>query len=408
MNNISLQQQALLELIKIGIGTSEGSFDFSCLSDTDWVAVMKESMAQSVGVLCFDAAEKVSTFLPKKVYQEWLTYSAKILYNNLNVTNAQDWLVNLFESSNIPYVILKGTSSASFYPSPDKRTLGDVDFITKPELFEQAESLLLKAGCSFVDKYMDLHDVFKKFGVSLENHFDIAGTPEGKAGEIIKSYLMSITDDYVVERACVPFRRPSNKLHGAVILLHTLHHILSAGVGLRHICDWACFVNKTHTEKFWSESLIPLFKSAGLFKFCCILTNITVKFLNVAKPDWLENVDEDATQILVLDVFLSGNFGKKEKKAPGTTMMFTKNSEKQTAISKVRAMFKVLNKTNHIMYPILNSYPWLYPFIVFWRIIRYIFLRIIGKRQSFTKASRYADKMYNLVSKFDLYKTDKE
>lgn len=62
-------------------------------------------------------------------------------------------------------------------------------------------------------------------------------------------------------------------LHQAVILLlHTAHHLVSEGVGLRQLCDWACFVNKTQGEEFWHTKFIPLVKEIGMYNFASILT----------------------------------------------------------------------------------------------------------------------------------------
>ena len=35
----------------------------------------------------------------------------------------------LFENNNIPLVILKGTAAAMYYPKPQLRTMGDIDFL---------------------------------------------------------------------------------------------------------------------------------------------------------------------------------------------------------------------------------------------------------------------------------------
>ena len=54
---LTLAQKAVLELVKIGIETSKGDLDFSALTLDDWKEVVKESKAQTVALLCFDACE---------------------------------------------------------------------------------------------------------------------------------------------------------------------------------------------------------------------------------------------------------------------------------------------------------------------------------------------------------------
>lgn len=408
MNKLSLQQQALLELIKLGIGTSDGSFDFSRLSADDWTAVVDESHNQALGLLCFDATKDFSDLVSKNLYNEWFIRSAKTIAANMRVQSTQKWLTEMLEEHNIPYVILKGFSSASFYPNPDKRPLGDIDFITSPEHLDSVEDLLINNGCTKDENSGIIHYCYFKDGVELELHFEISGTPEGKSGEVVRSYLKGIVDSYVFDSCPDPFRRPTDELHGAVIFLHVLHHILSMGIGLRQICDWACFVNKTHNDSFWKKSLIPMLKEAGLFKFAAILTDATVRYLGIERPLWMPDIDDTLADDFMLEIFRAGNFGKKEKHLAGTAIMLTKDSGKQTLPRKIKAMFRALNSTNHRVYPILDKAPWLYPFIMLWRIIRYLCLSLVGKRQSLVKASRYADERNILLSKFELYKTEGE
>ena len=33
-------------------------------------------------------------------------------------------------------------------------------------------------------------------------------------------------------------RIPAPFHHGLILLLHTVHHMLGEGIGLRHLCDW--------------------------------------------------------------------------------------------------------------------------------------------------------------------------
>ena len=49
----------------------------------------------------------------------------------------------------VPYVILKGTSAAQYYPHPEFRTMGDIDIITRREDYETAyQELRKKNRCS--------------------------------------------------------------------------------------------------------------------------------------------------------------------------------------------------------------------------------------------------------------------
>ena len=46
----------------------------------------------------------------------------------------------------VPYVILKGTSAAQYYPHPELRAMGDIDIITRREDFRKSCNMLLENG----------------------------------------------------------------------------------------------------------------------------------------------------------------------------------------------------------------------------------------------------------------------
>lgn len=407
MKNLTLQQSALLELIKLGIGTSDGSFDFSRLSPRDWDMVMNESKEQSMNVLCFDATKNISVKIPDDTYNVWFLSCAKVMSQNIKILKAQSELTNLLNDNNIPYVILKGASSATFYPDFDKRAFGDIDFIVDSDFLNKTDKLLIENGYKKLERMDTIHYTYYHKTIKVELHFKISGVPDGKSGEILNSCLCNITDNASVVVKPYRFNRPDNSFHGIVILLHILHHILSKGIGLRQICDWACFVQKTHQDDFWIKSLIPTIKAAGLLKFLYIVTDMSVRYFGVNKPSWLIDIPEELSGEFIDEIFRLGNFGRKDKSG-SSGLMFTKDSEKQTLSRKIKALINALNKTNHYCYPVLDKAPWLYPFIMLWRMIRYLFLMLLGKRQSLIAASKYADEKSKLISKFELYKDMEE
>ena len=182
---------------------------------------------------------------------------------------------------------------------------------------------------------------------------------------------------------------------------------MSYGLGVRHLCDWACFVNKTKTYDFWTSKFIPLLKKTGTFKFMCGLTLVCVKYLGVVKPDWCVDVTDDMVDTITKEVFGSGNFGSKNK-VNKSLLMTMKNSEKITVFSKIKVMIYALNKTNHIVFPILKKLPFLYPFIMIYRVLRYLILMCMGKKSSLIETSKYADERNAVYMKYELFRVEDE
>ncbi len=403
---LTVVQQAVLDLLKKGLGISSADPKLSDLSADLWEKVYKECRAQTVQMIGFDALAAEGITLPEKVEHNWFTVAALSLSKSLNVAAAQDALVILLDENHIPYTILKGMASAHYYPDSEKRCAGDIDFLVAGEHIEKTARLLAENGYIQEDKPNENHLAFQKNDEWLELHHSVAGMPDGHSGDLLRAELSSIIENSVTDDR--GFRRPCDMHHGIVILLHTLHHLLSSGLGLRHLCDWACFVKATGDMPFWQEELLPLLHKAGLKKTAFIITEACIKYLDLSRPCWLPQAELDGVDEFMNELLRGGNFGRKDLQLSGTSLMLTKNSENQNALTKIKRMIGALNATNHRLYPILDRMPWLYPFIMVWRMLRYIVLMLMGKRQSLLKASRYADERSKLFKKFELYKTDGE
>lgn len=402
-DTLTVRKQALFELLKIGIGTSEGDFDFSSLSEEDWFAVMDESLTQTVGLLCFDSVGKISAKLPQNVYDKWLKSALGYMASAQKHKKAENKLTALLIANNISYVILKGNSSASYYPDPEKRANGDVDFIVKPEELEKTKQLLCDNGYDLKPDLSDIHYELTYDGMEIELHKRISGIPEGKLGDLFKDTLSDIVEEGQLSNGGCSV--PSDYHHGIVIFLHTLHHMLSCGIGIRQLCDWACFVNSTLERDFWNEKMLPLLKSTGTYVFACALTEACVQNLNIKRPDWCVGVTADQCDSLMEEIYRSGNFGRKIENNKTANSMFAKNGKKLTFFGKIAQLFRSLNETNKKVYPVLNKAPYLYPFIMVYRIIRYLILMLIGERKSLAELSRDASEKNSFFLKYDLYKT---
>lgn len=72
--------------------------------------------------------------------------ASAILAINMQVSYEHTELHDLLTENSIPYVILKGVASASYYPNPVLRTMGDVDFLIDSANFLRVASLLESIG----------------------------------------------------------------------------------------------------------------------------------------------------------------------------------------------------------------------------------------------------------------------
>lgn len=246
---------------------------------------------------------------------EWRKLSTSIIATNMQVSYEHTELHDLLTAHSIPYVILKGVASAAYYPNPILRTMGDVDFLIHPSDIPLVASVLESIGFEKAAGEDDdgIHIAFHRDASTWEMHRSINGIPAGKSGELIKCYLSDIIETAVdYDEGNGVIRIPDDFHHGLVLLLHTASHLTSEGVGLRHLCDWAVFVNHFNASQF-TELFEDKLKVCGLWRFAQLLSLTSVQYLKLPYQSWMGEADDDLLEQLITDIMDGGNFGHKDE-----------------------------------------------------------------------------------------------
>lgn len=370
---------ALLNLIKKSVFNVEVSFP----EDTDWEAVRREAEVQTVVALA-------GTAVPKTEYEKWRVPAAQSTAHYIRVLFEQTNLVNLFIKNNIPLVILKGAAAAVYYPDPQYRTMGDIDFIVSPEHYQDAVKLMENNGYVPEEADEERHRGFSKGGIAFELHcryshkeFDIEPI---------------VTDG--MERAVIrtlsghSFPTLPDFENGFVILEHIYHHIHNA-IGIRQIIDWAVFVNRVLNDENYKKGFLPLIESVGLVAFAETLTKMCKMYIGL--PDtfsWCDGADADSATEL-MQIFVSkGNFGIKAfYKGKRSLQKFTFNAKRN-------GFFKTLQETGVSNFPICQR-NWLFrPFAWLFQTVHFVWRGIVA----LLKRERLIKDINDGKKKADLYK----
>ena len=89
-----------------------------------------------------------------------------------------------------------------------------------------------------------------------------------------------------------------------------LHHMSSEGLGLRHLCDWGAFVNKTSQLDFWANDFIPFLNKLGLTKYASIMASVCHKYMGIDMPACLPVADDAICEDIINDIFSKFCVGK--------------------------------------------------------------------------------------------------
>ena len=390
---LTKEQKLLIDVLSEALFPAGKAFS---ADGADFLKLWNESQLQTVSVLVFNKiplncfSDDVASFV-KKQLNSWFL-------KNILIAREHTHIHEMMKAAGIPYVIIKGMASARFYPDDLMRMMGDVDFLVPDCDMGRVDKILSADGYTSVKKEHSHHITYNKNGVRAEMHFLPPGIPEGKTGELIKSFFCNVTEDAKEASTSVgSITVPSDFHHGLLLLLHTIHHLTGDGLGLRHLCDWAVFVS-SFTDDAFRNMFEERLKSAGMWEFAKILTKTCEMFLGA--PCKLQNndADENICIRLILDIFSSGNFGQKNENRSHESLLISSKNEK--GIKEKSLILQGIKSVNEIVYrnwPLVRKYKFLLP--VGWLFFggRYIFRSLAGKRPGihlksvFTEAGQRKD-----------------
>ena len=305
MQPLNKTQTALLDLLAKALFQKQVN-----ITVADWRALYREANVHKVFPCVFEVS---------KAYVEdeaLLAKSAKFARHCVARTVAINYahceLHRTLSAHHIPYVSFKGLVSSLYYPQPELRTAGDVDFYVNPADFEACEAVLKENGYEWVEDG-GKHVVYQKNGEFLELHRTLNGIPDNAVGKQIETDVFGDLVQTAVAHSDGQgtVMIPDTFHHGMILLLHTLSHMMKEGIGLRHLCDWAVFAssisNKTFTALFETK-----LQSYGLWRFAQVLSLCAVRYLGAPKMAWQGEADETLLQNMMCDIMASGNFGEKD------------------------------------------------------------------------------------------------
>ena len=345
-------QKALLEYVASALFHAKTSAPLT-------ESVIREAMAQAVFGL-----------LPMKEDRRFL----QLIAQNVNIGYMHTWLHELMREHDIPYCVIKGVTSAAWYPEPVFRTMGDVDFIIHEEDLERTVQVLNQAGCKHEEFHHAHHYAFEKDGYTLELHWNILGIPEGNT--TLNKFLSDLIESAELKDGCM---QATSFHHGLILLLHTALHLMNTGIGLRHLCDWAVFAASFSDAKFRELLEAPL-QSAGLWRFAQLLSLTSAKFLSAPKLPWMGEAEDSLLTDIMEDILEGGNFGQKKPERINQAKLITDRTSHAGGTSgPIRQFMKAMTEKAYFEWPPCKRFKLLLP--VGWGYISVRHLRRIHRGQ---------------------------
>lgn len=339
--------------------------------DVDWNQILQEMKKQTIAGLPYEWLYN-KNILDDKIKTQWNQTVVFQMVFWVKIMQEQESLIQLMNANDIDMVILKGAAAAIYYPKPDLRVMGDIDFFVHPQNFQKAYHILLKNGYQLVypEDHAPHHIVLKKNNIIFEIHKSLSIIARNNAGKhqkylqnLIETGLCSIEQRKIEKWTFPMFPRLQN---GMVLLLHVVQH-LKGGLGLRQIADWMMFVDKELNDEVWKSEFQPVLQNIKLEKFAIILTKMCQLHLGLKTENitWCFSADPSLCNEL-LDYFMEkGNFGRKT----------TGNGKVVSILSTDKNLIQFLKRLQHngkINWKLAKKYSILQPFAWFYQICKYI------------------------------------
>ncbi|MEE1003403.1 MAG: nucleotidyltransferase family protein [Acutalibacteraceae bacterium] len=397
--NIENEKKLMLTLVKNGLN---GENESAASNEIDYKKLFEIADKHSVNMLCLDGAKHIVDKIPSDIYYDWIYFASRKMTINENVLKIQQKLTEILENNNISYFIFKGLCSASYYKKPELRELGDIDFYVDFSDFKKADELLKNNGFKLVSTDDDKHWNYKYDDVELEMHHGFWDMPDNQCVDFLLDIINSSANQpkkYKIKD--YTFYGANTIAHSVILVIHIINHLQQGGIGVRHICDFAAFLNSDDFKNNYDE-IIKIYKKGGIFKTAQATAKICSLYLGTPEYDFIKHTDERLLSDFLEDILNSGNFGRLSKETYHGSALFTTNKTQNSSFFKSMSSFCKNSWAPCKKHKILLIIA---PFYIG---IKYFFRAITGKRPKINpiKYTKTGVKRAELYKRLDFFEED--
>ncbi len=315
------------------------------------------------------------------------------------------YLVGLLEAEGLCTAVLKGAATAQYYPQPELRKSGDVDLL----LFS-AEDCARAADCLSRNGFLPhgaphLHHtaMIGAEGIEVELHSLLTEPFEDAAVNQKLRKLQTDMEQTVQRQDCMGVSLPvlCGAEHGISLLLHLLQHFLTAGFGIRLLCDWVVFWEKQPRAE--AERCMEFSQSIGIARFAAAVTALCVQTLGMqaqAAEPFLRNADaglleKDYLEHFFTDIMDSEEFG-------------TRTEGRMVALQErsIRGYARTFHHQMRLNYPRAGRYVPLYPLLWLLTLLRFLYNNRTLRRTSLRSILKSAGARAALTERLELFDGD--
>lgn len=376
------------------------------LSDCDISTVLKLAQHHSVLPLCYENLSMSRGFEPSK----YTKIQQKVFSAVLSQTKRTSQFKKIYQElidNDIKPIVLKGIILRQLYGDLcDHRPSGDEDVLVRSEDFFKVRDILINNGFisnneMITEKMLaNIQEItFKNpdSGLSIEIHLNLIGN-ENKTRQKMNRYFKNVFEKSVLlnidGQNFYTLDYTSNYIY---LFFHFFKHLSLCGVGVRQLLDMFRFAEKYHEFIDWKEVKNAI-AALSAEKLYADVVEIGNKYMGFSMNNLFRTVSPER---LLKDMLNTGVFGNATAENAGTRPMMMAAVDGAGKMRKIRTIFPSIG-TLREYYTILFDHPYLLPFVWIWRIIRYIFRVVTGKKKSLSKSEKIADERIRLLKDYNI------
>lgn len=310
--------------------------------------------------------------MPQSLRENWQKQLQDQQLRFMQYLIAQEAVLHLFVQAGIPCAVLKGTVSASYYPKPAQRSMGDIDLMVHPD--DQARSVQLLKDNGFQEfGYRDeMEQRFRKGPILLELHVGVSadGIHSDAINAMILDHFQGLQEKELYHFAfpCLP-----ESCNGLSMLEH-MHRHLRNDLGFRQVIDWMLYVDAYLDDQAWDASMGALLGRCGLETFAVVITAMCQRYFGLRTEDisWPQGADSELCGELFAHISSMGNFGRS----------LEANHKSAAGMLRDRSLLQVLGSLQEVgcnNWKLCQAHPWLKPFAWLYQIFLYLY-RIVTEK----------------------------
>ena len=302
------------ELLRSGLWGTEPAIPLF-ENKTDWNKIYEISRQQALLAIVLDAINKLPENLKpsRGLYIKWCADVLQIEDENHRLDREVVSLFTMLEDNGVNPILMKGQGISRNYIIPDHRSCGDIDIYIGKKNYDKVNDLLSIEGKA-LEKWSPKHIMYEWHDVIVENHRIMAklNSPisNRKLQEIINDWHFNNNTD-TIEIENKEIKMPPLEFNVVYLLLHSVVHLMTLGIGLRQTCDWAMLLHKKR-NLINKEEVKSILKELGLTQPAKVFGALAVNYLGMPQEDLIipfSNKDKEHSKFLLEDILYNGNFG---------------------------------------------------------------------------------------------------